>query len=90
METQILGSQQVQERLSLASMHEYRMAAGYLDDLCQAVVQVGKTVIKDRQAKDTPGVVQCLNLLQMLAEKQDSGITSLTETKSVVDVISER
>ena len=90
MESQILNSQQIQERLSLTSMHEYRMAAGYLDDLCQAVVQVGKTVIKDRQAKDTPGVVQCLNLLQMLAEKQDSGITSLTETKSVVDVISER
>jgi hypothetical protein len=90
MESQILNSQQIQERLSLASMHEYRMAAGYLDDLYRAVVQVGKTVIKERQAKDTPGVVQCLSLLQMLAEKQDSGITSLTETKTVVDVISER
>ena len=89
-ETQILHAQQIQERLSLSSMHEFRKAAAYLDDLCRAVVQIGKTMSKNGEAKDTPGVFQCLNILQLLVEKQGSSITKLTEAKSVVDVISER
>lgn len=89
-ETQMLSSQQVQERLSLSSMQEYRNAAGYLDDLCQAIIQLSTTVTKKQPSKDTPGVVECLSLLQTLAEKQGTNMTTLTEMKAVVGMISER
>jgi peptidoglycan hydrolase CwlO-like protein len=89
-ETQMLGSQQVQERLSLSAMQEYRNVAGYLDDLCQAIIQLGATVTKKQPSEDIPGVVECLSLLQTLAEKQGTSITTLTEMKGVVGMISER
>lgn len=89
-ETHILDAQQLQERLSLSSMQEYRKAAVYLDDLCQAIIYLSKIVIKKQQPRDTPGVVECLNLLQTLAKKQDTGITTLTDAKTLVRAISER
>jgi hypothetical protein len=89
-ETQILQSQRTQEQLSLSSMQEYRSAAAYLDDMCQTVFHLGKIVMKKLEPKDTPGVEQCLNLLQALKEKQSEGIVTLAETKTVVSDISER
>lgn len=89
-ESKILNSQQVQERLSLSSTKEYRKAAGYLDDLCQAIIQLSARVTKKQQSKDTPGVVECLSLLQTLAEKQGEGMTMLTGTKALIGTVSER
>ena len=89
-EAQILNSQQIQEQLSLSSMQEYRTAAVYLDELCHTILQLGKIITKKIQPKDTPGVEQCLNLLKALKEKQSAGITTLAETKTVVNAVSER
>lgn len=89
-ETQMLASQQAQERLSLSSMQEYRNSAAYLDDLCQAIIQLSAIVTKKQSSKDSPSVADCLSLLQTLVEKQGTSTTMLTEMKAVVGMISGR
>lgn len=89
-ETQILQNQHTQEQIGLSSMQAYRSAAVELDDLCKIVLHLGKIITKKLEPKDTPGVKQCLSLLQALKEKQNTGISTLAETKTVVSDVSKR
>jgi predicted nucleic acid-binding Zn-ribbon protein len=89
-ESQMLGAQHTQERLKTSSMQEYRNAAGYLDEICKAIIHLSAIVTKKEQPKDTPGVLECLGLLQTLTEKQGTSTTTLDETKALVIMVSDR